>query len=122
MRLQRRRERVEPMDGADEIFERSRGRDVLDAQGDDRDPFAHRPLDLAPNLRRVVGVCREDQDQHAAMVDAFDNRLAPFRTRHDVARRDPTANPGPLQGGTGGVCGCLVVGRVADECVVRHLV
>jgi hypothetical protein len=50
MLLERRREGVEPMRRADEIFERITRRDILDAKGNDRNGFVDGALDLAFDL------------------------------------------------------------------------
>ena len=120
MRFERRRERVEPVHRAHEIGERLGRRDVLDPHRHDRNAHVDGALDLAADLARAVGARREDQNNHAAIVDGLDDGGAPFGAGRDVARRDPATDAGFLKRGAGSVGRRLVGMRVADECVVCH--
>ena len=75
MLLERRRESVKPVLRADEIFQRLARRDVLDADGHNRQALMHGALDLALDLWRRIGVAGKHQHHHPRAVDRADDRL-----------------------------------------------
>src|ERR1700741_1602510 len=120
MPLQGRRESVEPMRRREKIFQRLVGRDVLDAQRNDRNALIDGALDLALDLGRRVGMARKHEHQRLRTVNGVDDGLAVAHAGQDVARRDPTADAFGFQDRAYRIRGGLVLGRVANENVVGH--
>jgi hypothetical protein len=120
MLLERRRKGVEPMRRANEKFQGFARRDILDADRHDRNALMHRPLDLALDLWRAVGVARKHQHHHPRAVDRADDRLRPAYTRHNIARGHPDADAVSLQRVADRVGGCLVLIRIGKKNVMRH--
>ena len=109
MCLQGRGQRVQPMDGVNEISHRLGRNDVFDAQWNDRHTAADRPLDFTPDLRRRVRIGRKDENHHAAIVQGVNQSIAVFNASSDVAWCNPTTNSRSFQGRAGGVSGGLVL-------------
>ena len=120
MLLERRGHSVEPVRHAHEVFETACGRDIFDPERQDHQSVMHRAFDLAADLRRFVGVGREDQHEHSAPRDTLYDRLAPFATWANVARRDPAAIAARLEPRARGVTDCLILRGIADEDLRIH--
>jgi hypothetical protein len=120
VRLDGRREGIEPVRRADEVLEGLSERNVLDTERDDRDALVDGAFDLALDLGRLVGARGKDEHHDAAASDRVDDRRAPVESRQDVAWSDPAAQAVPFEGRADGVRDGLVARRVADEDFVRH--
>ena len=120
MPFQRRRKRVHPLRGRDEVFERFRRLDVVDAEWNDIDPLIDRPLHFPLDLPGLVGVFGKDQNHDPARLDRIDDRFAPVRARYDVAWRHPATNRLRLEPRHDGVRHELVFDGVAYENIMSH--
>ncbi len=120
MPCQRRRKRVHPLRGRDEVFERFCRLDVVDAERDDVDPLIDCPLHFPLDLRGLVGVFGKDQNHDPARFNRVDDRFAPVRARYDVAWRHPATNRLRFEPRYDGVRHELVLHGVAYENVMSH--
>ncbi len=121
MFLDRRRQRVEPMDPAQKILHGLCGRDLLDAHRHDRNGFGDSPLDLPMNLDRIIRTRGKNEDHHATSVHRLDDGGAVLQAGPDIARGNPAPDAGAFQHRAGSVCRRLVLARVTDERVKSHL-
>ena len=94
---------------ADEIFERRARGDVLDAERHHRQALVDRALDLALDLRRVIGVAGIDQHHYPRIVDRADQRFRPADAGKDVARCHPDPDAVAFEHVAGGVGRRLVL-------------
>ncbi len=93
----RRRHRVQPVHGADEIVERLPRCDIFDAKRKDGDAVAHRAFHFFRNVPGSIGVRGKNQHHHFGAVNRFNDGFAVRGARDDVPRRDPAANAGRFE-------------------------
>lgn len=74
--LDRWRERIEPVGSTDKIFQDLAWRDVLDPDRNNGNTLVNRALDLAFDLRRRIGMPRENKDHNLGASDRIDKHLA----------------------------------------------
>ena len=118
--LHGRGEGVEPMGVHQGELHGAGGEHVLDAVGDEDFFFADGAFDLAADLRGVIGVEGEDEEDDLAFVEGVDEGGAVLFAGEDVARGDPAGDAMGLERGAGSVGNELVFCGVADEDFVRH--
>ena len=114
------RQGIQPVLGADKIFQRLGRHDVLDAEGNYGYAGVHRPFDLTLNLGRGVGIAGKNEEHGPTGMDGVNDGFAPVAAGQDVPGRDPAADAVGLQCGTDGVGGGLVLVGITDEDVVGH--
>jgi hypothetical protein len=120
MGIERRLQGVEPVNVSDEVFKPFAGKDVLDAHRQNGDTMTYGPFDLPANLRRLIGVGREDEHHDPALLNGIDDGLAPFHAGEHVSGSNPATDSLRLQHGADRIGGDLVFRGVADKDVVRH--
>ena len=121
MVCQRRGECVEPVSGANGIFQRPRWLDVLDPERNDRNPSVDGSVDFALDLRGLIRVLGKDQHHDATTLQCGDDRFAPVCAWMNISRGDPAADAPAFQPGAGRVGHGLVLGGVADENIMCHV-
>ena len=121
VRLQRGCQRIEPVNVADEIFERSARCNVFNPQRENRYATVDGPLDFAANLMRVIRMGGEDENHDPGLLNGFDDALAPFHAGSDIPRGNPAADAIRFEDGADRVGGRFVFDGVADENVVSHV-
>jgi hypothetical protein len=77
VRLERRREGIQPMLRAQKIFEALRGHHGLDAKRQDPHLLVHGTLHLAAHLRRLIAARREHEDHDPRGRNGVDDLRCP---------------------------------------------
>ena len=94
--------------------------DVFDAKRDDDLPLADGSFDLAPDLRRVIGLGGEDQQNDLGAGKRIDDGFLVLYAGEDIPGRNPAGDALRLKRGARCIRNPLIVRCVADEYCMCH--
>lgn len=113
--------RIQPVNCSKIVLHGSGGFDIHQAKWNDGFLVIDCKIDLLQGLRGLVGIIRKDQQEDFAIDNGVHDRPGPFHPGQHITRCNPAANSTSFQSRANGIRHHLVLRRVADKNIMRHI-